>query len=232
MPKPPPTPTTAWALVNERDIPLRQAAVQLSIDIPELLTLLAAYEPPAPEPPAPPANEAAAPPGPRPRRIDILEAWRLAEQGASPEQIAARMGFSADGIKNALAREARRRGCPPPTETAPRLPTAAEIAWDMVHGDGLDVRTVGRRLALRPPDVLALLATQAPTVREREWQDLQLAGAAPEGKADWAARRDAHLRSRVSAFVAEGLTHEVIRERLGLTASALTRLIDEVRHRP
>ena len=192
-----------------------------------MLGLLAAYEPP--QAPAAP-EQAAAPAEPRPRRIDILEAWRLAKQGASAEQIASKTGFTCGGIETALAREARRRGCPVPTETAPKPPTPAELAWSLVHSEGLDVRTAARRLGLRPPDVLKLLAAQTPVVREREWQDLQLAGAAPDGQEDQSSRHQEYLRSRVSALVDEGLPFDVIRERLGLTGAALSRLSDEVRH--
>ena len=232
MPSAPPTPSTAWNLVSVRDTPLRQAAAQLGVPVPELLVLLTAHTP-APKPPARPIVAAAKTRGRQPgdsgRRIDVLAAWRLAEGGASAAQISSSMGFTRKGITDSLAREAARRGCLPPTDFAPQPPTTAEVAWSLVHTQGLDVRTVGRRMGLRPPQVLELLAARAPVVRERESRDLELAGAAPDGRADWTAQRDAHLRSRVSALVGEGLPVDVIRERLGRTAAVLASLSEQVR---
>ncbi len=239
MAYPRPTPSIVWRLVHEQDVPMRQAAERLNISTSELLVLLATYcPPPAPKPP--PRPVAAPTPMPvsarvRPgvhRRIDVVEAWRLAEQGASAAQIAKAMGFGPDGIEKALERESVRRGCPPPTQVAPRQPTNAEQAWALVHVDGLDVGTAARRLRLRPPAVLAMLAQQAPVVREREWLELGLAGEAADGRADWMEQRHAHLLSRVRDLRNQGLGREVIAERLGLREWQVVRFIDEARRVP
>ena len=235
MAAPRPTPSLAWSLVHEQDVPVRQAAERLGVTMPELLSLLATYCPP-PAPPKPAVRPVPArpllpvTPAARPgahRRIDVVEAWKFAETGATAAQIAKAMGFSTEGLERALEREAARRGCPPPTRVAPMPTTTAETAWGLVHIDGLDVRTAARRMRLSPPAVLDLLARQAPSVREREWMELGLAGENPKGRTDWSSQREAHLRSRVAALVAERLPTVLIAERLGMALDAAWRLVNE-----
>ena len=237
MAAPRPTPYLAWSLVHEQDVPMRTAADRLGVPVSELLTLLATYCPPPAlaKKSAPLPRPAAPPPAPPPshpagrKRVDVVRAWRAAEAGSTAAQIAAAMGFSTDGVHQALQREAVRRRCLPPTATAPVPPTRAEQAWSLVHGDGLDVRTAARRMRLRPPAVFELLAQHAPTVRGREWLELALAGEAPDGRADWIAQRHAHLVSRVRALPGQGLSQAIISERFGLTMSQAADLMAEAR---
>lgn len=104
----------------------------------------------------------------------------MESQGVSCLQMASRSGLDRRTVRNALQRwherEADEEAPPPQLSTLPRRSGLQDVdlmpppapgrvgmpgfdAWEMVHCQGLDVRTVARRLGLRhPSQVFDLLA--------------------------------------------------------------------------
>ncbi len=174
-------------------------------------------------------------PGQSGRRTDTLEAWRLAETGRSTTETAALLGFTANGVAHAL------RGKPNAVDVRPRPWSSVgrrrlrSRPWSLVHSEGLDVPTTGRRLGVQPPAVLELLARHARharVVREREWADLRLAGEDLDGHGDSAqARRHAYLVERVRTLADGGLETWIISEWTGVPGWHVRELAEETQRK-